>query len=539
MPMPLDELSAPERVLWEAFPTGEPVDLSGGDLDFDSTDAWGRERTVRAEVISALLLGAQDNEPGHVAAVRLTGARITGILNLGHAHVTAPLALTACQLTDAPHLYWAQLRSVHLMRCRLPGLVASGARIDGHLWLEGSHVYGGVWLDSCRITGILNLTGARLSHPNGDAPLLADRLIVDNNVYCDQGFTVDGEVRLPGAQVGGQLVFRGARLRNPKGQALYASRLSVSANVFCDGGFSAEGEIRLRGARVGGYLSLVGASVSHPGRTALNCDDMSIETDIYCSDGFRADGAVSLSGARIGGLLSLRGGRLNNPAGTVLSLQRMQAEEVLLRPAEPINGTVDMSYARIKLLRDDSLSWAPRYMLDGLTYDTIDPPLTAGQRLKWLERDTDGYLPQPYEKLADTYRNLGHDGERRAVLLAKQRHRRTTHSVPLRAWGYIQDWTVGYGYRPFLAAAWLVALAAFGTLVFSHHHLAIQEPGHRTHFNPFLYTMDLLIPVGSLGEEGEFAPDGIYLWIADALVAMGFILGLTVTAGATRVLSRD
>ncbi|GAA4484260.1 oxidoreductase [Actinoallomurus oryzae] len=536
--MQIDELTEPERLLWEAFPRGEPVDLSGGDHDFDSTNAWGPERTVRAEVISSLLLGAQDDEPGHVAAVRLTGARITGTLNLGHAHVTVPLALTACQFTDAPHLYWAQLRSVHLMRCRLPGLVASGARVDGHLWLEGSHIYGGVWLDSCRITGILNLTAAHLSHPTGDAPLLADRLIVDNNVYCDQGFTVEGEVRLPGAQVGGQLIFRGARLRNPKGLALYASRLSVAANVFCDGGFSAEGEIRLRGGRIGGYLSLVGASISHPGRMALNCDDLSIETDIYCSDGFRADGGVSLSGARVGGLLSLRGGRLKNPAGVALSLQRLQAEEVLLRPAEPIAGTVDMRYARIKLLRDDPLSWAPRYTLDGLTYDTIDPPLTAGERLKWLERDGDGYVPQPYERLAETYRTLGHDGERRVVLLAKQRRRRATQTVPLRVWGYVQDWTVGYGYRPFLAGAWLVALLAFGTVIFQHQP-KITEPGHNTEFNPFLYTLDLLLPVGSLGQEGEFAPHGVYLWISDALVAAGFLLGLTVAAGATRVLRRD
>ena len=105
-------------------------------------------------------------------------------------------------------------------------------------------------------------------------------------------------------------------------------------------------------------------------------------------------------------------------------------------------------------------------------------------------------------------------------------------------WGYVQDWTVGYGYRPFLACAWLVALLAFGTVIFQHYP-TITEPGHNTQFNPFLYTLDLLLPVGSLGQEGEFAPAGVYLWIADALVAAGFVLGLTVAAGATRVLSRE
>ncbi|MFC6880476.1 MULTISPECIES: hypothetical protein [Actinomadura] len=539
--MNLDELSPPERRLWDAFPSGEPVDLSSPDTtlnDPGSADRWGPERVVRAEVLVALLAGAVDPEPGQVAAVRLSGARVTGSLNLGHADVSVPLALTACAFDEAPHLYWANMSSVHMMRCRLPGLIASGTRVDGHLWLEGSSISGGLWLDGAHITGILNMSGVHLSNPGGDA-LLADRLTVDANVYCDQGFTANGEVRLPGARVGGQLIFRGARLHNPSGVALYASRLDIAANGFCDGGFTAEGEVRLRGARVGGYLSFVGAKLKHAGHTALNADDLTVETDIYCSDGFTADGAVSFAGARVTGQLSLRGARLRHEPGTALSLQRVQAEELLLRPAEPITGVADLSYARLNLLRDDAATWPSRLQLDGLVYENLEPALTARERLAWLRRDTDGYQPQPYERLAQTYRSLGLDADGRSILLAKARDRRSTQGIPRKTVGWFQDILVGYGYRPFRAASWLIGLLAFGTIVFSLHKPSVLDDGHHPHFNAFFYTLDLLLPIGSLGQEVEFAPKGVYQWIANLLVAAGLVLGLTVAAGATRALSRE
>ncbi|MFC0038406.1 hypothetical protein [Actinomadura rayongensis] len=535
-----DELSPPERRLWEAYRRGASVDLSGGTgrTDTGGSALWGPERMIRADVLAALLAGAVEPQPGQVAGVRLTGARITGTLNLKHARVDVPLDLTGCVLDEAPHLYWATMNSVHLLGCTLPGLVASGARIDGHLWLEDSRIGGGVWLDGAHISGILNMSGVRVANPGGDA-LLGDRLVVDANVYCDKGFTAEGEVRLPGARIGGQLILRGATLNNAGGPALYASRLEVGANVFCDAGFTARGEVRMRGVRVGGYLSFVGANLAAPGRTALNADDLAVETDVYCSDGFTAEGAVTFAGARVQGQLDLRGARLAHEGGTALSLQRIQAEEVVLRPAEPVRGVVDLAYARINLLRDDPASWPDRLQLDGFQYETLEPPLSARERLNWLRRDTDGYQPQPYERLAQTYRTLGLDEEGRSVLLAKARDRRATQSLPRKAVGWVQDVLVGYGYRPFRALTWLLGLLAIGTVVFSLHHPGVLDDGHKPHFNAFFYTLDLLLPIGSLGQEAEFAPSGFYQWIANLITAGGLLLGLTVAAGVTRALSRE
>ncbi|MCD0452368.1 hypothetical protein LO762_24715 [Actinocorallia sp. API 0066] len=533
------DLTPAERRLWDAFPSGEPVDLSPTGMEpTEQAGQWGPHRRVRAQVIVALLTGAREPEPGKVPAVRLSGGYITDLLDLGHAEVTVPIALTGCVFQEPPRLYWAQMQSVHFIQCRLPGLIASGTRVDGHLWLEGSVLDGGLWLDGAHVSGILNLSGVQLPVPGGDA-LLGDRLQVEANVYCDRGFKAEGEVRLPGARIGGQLIFRDATLRNPGRPALYASRLDVAANVFCDEGFVAEGEVRLRGARVGGYLSLVGARISNAGKRALNADDLNVDTDVYCSDDFTCVGEATFAGAKIGGQLSFKGARLANPDKTALSVQRLTAEELLLRPAVPVDGVVDLSYARIGVLRDDPLTWPHAFQLDGLAYETLDPPLAAKTRLNWIRRDRDGYQPQPYERLAATYRTLGLDAEGRSVQLAKQRDRRSTLAVPHRLLGYLQDILVGYGYRPFRALAWLAALLAAGTVIFSLEKPDILDDGHSPHFNAFFYTLDLLLPLGSLGQEGVFAPEGVYQWVANVLVAAGLVLGLTVAAGATRALSRD
>jgi hypothetical protein len=79
MTIAADDLSAPERRLWEAFRTGEWVDLRTGDDEADDPLGgadWGTEGQVRAEVIAALLAGAMPVEPGSVGVLALQGARI-------------------------------------------------------------------------------------------------------------------------------------------------------------------------------------------------------------------------------------------------------------------------------------------------------------------------------------------------------------------------------------------------------------------------------------------------------------------------------
>jgi hypothetical protein len=177
--------------------------------------------------------------------------------------------------------------------------------------------------------------------------------------------------------------------------------------------------------------------------------------------------------------------------------------------------------------------------LSGLRYDELAPPLSPAVRVQWLRRDVDGYLPRNYETLAAMYRNAGDDPSARQVLLAKERARRAQLPWYGQAWSRLQELTVGYGYRPLRAAAWLLAFLAAGTLAFGLHHPPPLPGAPHPAFNPLIYTLDLLVPLVDLGQRDAYDPQGPQRWLAYLLIAVGWIFVTTIAAGIARVLRRQ
>src|SRR6266851_3014359 len=130
------DLTDAERSVWAAFPAGAWVDLQTGDPqqdDLDSADRWSQDRTIRAEVVTALLLGASEPDPGHFPAVRLRGVRVTGRLDVLGATVTCALVCEQCYFDTAPRFVEAITRTVRLVDCRLAGFNGAGIRVEGIL----------------------------------------------------------------------------------------------------------------------------------------------------------------------------------------------------------------------------------------------------------------------------------------------------------------------------------------------------------------------------------------------------------------------
>ena len=79
------------------------MDLRAGAAELDQPAngvTWDAARTVRAEVLSELLVGDRTSQAGRpLRAVRLCGARITGWLDLEAATLTYPLLLWDCYET--------------------------------------------------------------------------------------------------------------------------------------------------------------------------------------------------------------------------------------------------------------------------------------------------------------------------------------------------------------------------------------------------------------------------------------------------------
>jgi hypothetical protein len=684
--MDFSDLTDVERLLWDAFPRSEWVDLRDPDATVADIANSGSGRVIRASVIRALLLGAAEAKPGWAPGVRLRGAVVRGRLDLMGAAVAWPLTCEYCYFEDEVRFAESSTKTVSIVASRLPGFDGTRMRLDGILNLRASVIRGEVRLEQARVAGQVCLSeatigGAADGAAGGAEAIAADGLVVDGSVECGRleargtvslqasaitgsvdltdarilfpggralvmsfsaiggklecrRIVVEGETRVHNLRITASLLMIGARLDNPTGIALSAGGLSVGGGVFLTRPFTARGEIAMIGAQLGANLSLTGAHLENPDGRALTLDgasvgaingekltslgqlslvgariaadlnltgasaevqdgrpamtaeratidgtlillgmrtvgEMNLRTvqvgvrlvlsdssftsptgtacrlsraqvaaDIYC-DGMTAVGSLRLAGTSVGGAVTLRQVTLACPDGLALDAPALAASELILLPAAPIKGMVDLSHGVIGVLRDAPGSWPEKVCLEGLTYRALDPQLPARQRLHWLARDPRGHQPQPYEQLASVYNTIGEPAQARAVLYARQQIERSGKVLPFRIWSLLQDITVGYGYRPRRALAWLALLLGTGSIIFSIAPPPALQAAAAPHFNGIVYTLDLLLPVVNLGQKYAFNPGGPEQWLSYLLIAAGWTLATTVAAGAARVLRRS
>ncbi|GAA3238144.1 hypothetical protein GCM10020256_58210 [Streptomyces thermocoprophilus] len=179
--------------------------------------------------------------------------------------------------------------------------------------------------------------------------------------------------------------------------------------------------------------------------------------------------------------------------------------------------------------------------MGGFAYENLVPqgPFPLEARLEWVAAATAEYNPEPYERLAAVLRAAGEDEDAREVLLAKHRRRRETLPLAAKLWGYAQDVTVAYGYRPGRAAVWMAVLWAAGTWAFAHAQHPPVKPDEHPVWNPAVFALDLLLPVIDLGQAGQWQLRGGWQWLAVVMIMLGWVLATTVAAGATRLLRRS
>ncbi|MBX5472418.1 MAG: hypothetical protein IRZ23_08155 [Acetobacteraceae bacterium] len=135
---------------------------------------------VRAEFLRFLALGGDADAPVHEKGIIVQGAWITGTLDLSDTEIGRALIFRNCRFAAAPRLYDANVR--------------------GFLSWEG-----------CALPG-----------------LKADRLQCRSGLYLRGGFEAEGEVRLRGAKIGGNLDCSESKFENANGFAVNAEGMFVS-----------------------------------------------------------------------------------------------------------------------------------------------------------------------------------------------------------------------------------------------------------------------------------------------------------------------
>ncbi len=225
-------------------------------------------------------------------------------------------------------------------------------------------------------------------------------------------------------------------------------------------------------------------------------------------------------------------------------------------PGAAPQGRIMLRQAQCELLADNSALWEASGGVDveDFTYDSFTETIELTdraavlERLSWLRANSAGrYQPGPYDQLARVFRANGNEEHAVTVLIEKQRRRyqaiaaasRPMFRLPVRLWSFLQLITVSYGFRPLRALIWLMLLTAAGTTWFSYHPLTPINSEDHPVWNPFLYTVDQLMPIVNLGHDLMWQAHGNSQWITVVLIASGWILATTVAAGITRGLRRE
>ncbi|MEU6606020.1 oxidoreductase [Streptomyces shenzhenensis] len=511
-----DDLTAAEAGMWQAFRNGSGYDLNSGDAVVDDPHGgqpWGPERTVRARIIAWLLLDGPPALAGRVSSLKLAGVRITGALDLAGGTVTPYVEMKGCRFERDVLLPEARFTTVRLVNCSVPRLEAARVHTEGDLHLPRCRFHNGVRLTDAQIGTDLLLNQAVVHRDRTGRSIAADGLTVGQDLQAEL-LESHGELSLRSAKVGVSLSLRGARLANPSGRlALNAPQLTVERTLY------------LSPAGVGSPL-LSGTTPARGTRIQR----------------FECQGGVRLDDGRFGDAVDLERARFVFTDDQELSLRRVQTPELRFLGEQPERGKVVLSGARVVTLVDRAGSWpGPGNLhMGGFGYENLVPrgPFPLTRRLEWVAAATAEYNPEPYERLAAVLRAAGEDEDAREVLLAKQRRRRETLPPAGKLWGYAQDVTVAYGYRPGRAAVWMAVLWAASAFAFAHTTLEPMNSDGHPGWSPALFALDLLLPVIDLGQAGEWQLRGGWQWLAAAIVLLGWILATTVAAGATRLLRR-
>lgn len=524
-------LNEQELALLECVKKGTELNLGPGPKHSwrpsrAAVETWPDNRVIRASVIRGILIGrySHNNKTDDPHGVQIYGAVILGLLDLKGVRTTIPLSLTYCYVKDG----------VNAEGCELPSLTIKGSRIEAFIGDSGGAA---VSLKDAKIHAGLNLSASKLMNISGCA-FNGEGMHVESDVKLNESFTasgkyLEGTISLPGASIGGQLSFTGAKITNEIGPALFAEGLSVAGDIFLRAPFRAtatspKGVIRMTGAHIGGQLIFAGSYLINHNGPAISANSLTVDSDLFFTADFYArgdgkSGVINLVGAKVGGHMYIKQAILRNDGGRFLVAPYLQVGQNLhidvelrgrarhklgnkshgklldwLRdrffssscnsstvenPTSAFdlrNATVfgDFSITRaIAANAKETAGWS----IDGMTYRGC-PVEDTKRWTEFLVTGSSVYAAQPFRFFAQELQRSGHDFEAHRVLIW-QRKCRLKH-LPWYRWRKIGDnilyITLGYGYRQWLAVAWLVPLImiALGLVHWWFPEGLVQESQH-------------------------------------------------------------
>ncbi len=414
------------------------------------------------------------------------------------------------------------------------GVQLDGAWIIGALDLEGVKTEGNLVLAHCHFISPLTARDARLAglYLNGSTvpSLNAARMVVTGSVFLRDGFTAHGEVSLLSAQIGGSLECSDATFQNCDKDG------NATRNALTAYGMVVKGGVILRGGK---FTAAIDLSAAHVGTLVDDANCWPATGNIF--DGLRYDRIIGPTDA------ATRIDWLNRQRDDHLGAEfKPQPWEQLIKVLREMGHPAEV--AEIAIAKQLAMRAARKI---GLRHPN---PRYSGWRLR-VDKAWVG-----------------------------------ASNILARAWQRVYGVLAGFGHRPADILVWMVAVFMASGVVF--HEAAIlgqmgpanaimltheagtnvdvdrcgvrgdvdsvhfwtqcpQMPPEYTTFNPWLYSLDLILPLVNLQQDSDWAPvvmnshgDTLWLgWWARTLmwfeILFGWFTSLMFVAITGRLVEKD
>lgn len=512
--------------------------------------------------------------------------RSTGWLFLPSARIESDFSLRGAELVPANEENGRD-RALERFFDPRATLIADRIQVSGNIDLDqGFESTGTVRMVNARIGGSMRLTGASIDLSEGsesfaeltgrDSPepyeyraLHLDGSQIDGGIDARDA-RIAGQIRVVDVLARGSVVLDGAVLCNRNGDVVEGRRFTTGGNLDARG-LTVFGSMLLPEADIGANLDLRASRFVNPGRyrrdrsrkPSVDLRSARIGRDLVCAHGdrdnqaFSAHGEIRIRRAEVGRQTTFQGAEVGSSLNaTAINAFGLITQELRLDVAVAPRGKVNLRHARCASLLDNDTFWdaTGHIELDDFRYDALANPIELDddaqirRRLRLLRKAMGGsYRPGPYDQFAAMLRASGNEEHASTVLIAKQRWRyvalaegyRVLGPV-VRVWSWLQRFVVGYGYKPMRALLSLALLLVLGTVWFAVQPVPVEaNADDHLVWNPFLFTIDHLVPIVDFGYKNRWHLTGPSQWVTAALIASGWILATTVAAGLTRMLRRS
>ncbi len=553
------EWSGPEEWVWGEIRSGRIADFNmhyNKKLDPKKPEGWNNkqeDRRLSQAFLITILTEESFQRLTPFQGVRICGAYIEESIDLRHVRIEQQLWLETCRVDGGLDLRnfqvngWLSLKNswiggeMDLSFSMLASNVEfSRTQVKSRTNLTGTKIGGMLYMNGITIDGSLEMSGVEvvqnllMTHGATFKEVILMSAKIGGS-FSMKSSTFNGRLMMDGVKVCESLVMNKAIFKDVVG--LNSAKIGLSINL---SGSTFEGSLNMNGIEVGQYLSGRNANFLRNGPNrfssaiSLNLRLARIGSDLNLSGATIK--SIDLTGANVLGELCLGSHEFHS------ATKWAKDSQMILR-----NTTV----GTIQDINTDIDSWPEALVLVGFTYHRLGGYGAYGKAdiskrdinwfIEWLKREK-RFSPQPYEQLANLFRELGYPSKANDILFAARKRTR------IEAWLQHEDkpreflrWigmmfleaTIGYGIgvRYFRVLWWFFAITLIGILVL----LCSIERSNWDLFKMAWASLDQVLPIVTLNEIHEkFIMEKCGYWSISYFYVQkvfGYILGGFLGAG--------